>query len=89
MNIQFDPDFIKRLKKLDIRIRKSFKEALVIFTKDPYTPELNNHPLKKEWAGYRSIDVTSDNRAIYKEIKEDEEITAYFVAIGRHEELYK
>jgi len=38
--------------------------------------------------GCRSIDVTADYRAIYKEVREGKEFNAYFVALGTHEELY-
>jgi len=89
MNVQLDPDFVKRLKKLDVKIRKSFKEKIIKFSKNPQEPQLNNHPLKKQWQGHRSIDITSDWRAIYKEIQAGEEIVAYFVVIGTHKDLYK
>lgn len=87
MIVKFDPDFVKRLKKLDIRIRKSFKERLLQFSINPHDPQLNNHPIKDRWQGYRSIDITADWRAIYKEIKQGEEKVAYFVAIDTHKDL--
>lgn len=86
---KYDPEFIKTLKKLDVRIRKSFKERIAIFAQDPLNPQLNNHPLKDEYLGFRSIDITNDYRAIYEEIDEGEKIIAYFIAIGTHEKLYK
>ena len=89
MNIQYDPDFIKKLKKLDVRVRKSFKQAITTFSKDPYNPKLDNHPLKKDWKSYRSIDINIDYRAIYEEIEENGEVIAYFVTIGTQKELYK
>lgn len=93
MKRQYDPEFIKKLKQLDVRIRKSFRERIVIFAKNPYDPQLNNHELKDEYKGYRSIDITSDYRAIYRAIyeeivKEGVEQIAYFIIIGTHEELY-
>ena len=66
MKRRYDPAFIKALKKTDIRIRKSFKEKIVIFAKNPYDPNLNNHKLKLEYEGYCSIDITADYRAIYE-----------------------
>lgn len=89
INFQYAPDFIKKLKRLDVRIRKSFKQAMVIFLKNPEDPQLDNHELKRNWSGHRSIDVNADYRAIYREIEENGETVAYFVAIGKHEELYK
>jgi addiction module RelE/StbE family toxin len=64
-------------------------EKLRVFTKNPFELGLDNHPLRDQWEGYRSIDITSDYRAIYKEVQEGEELNAYLVALGTHEELYK
>ena len=89
MIIQYDPVLIKKLKKLNIRIRKSFKQAMVIFSRNPEDPRLKNHPLKKEYVGYRSINITVDWRAMYKEIYENKEVIAYFITIGTHDELYQ
>lgn len=89
MNVELDPDFVKQLKKLDVKIRKSFKERIIKFSKNPQDPQLNDHSLKKAWHGHRSIDVTADWRAIYREIRKREETIAYFVAIGTHKDLYK
>ncbi len=82
-------EFIKLYKKANVRIRKSTDERLKIFGKNPFEKGLNNHSLRDEWEGYRSIDITNDYRAIYKEVKEGEEINAYFVALGTHKELYR
>lgn len=90
MKRQYDPAFIKALKQADVRISKSFKEKIAIFAKNPYNLNLNNHKLKQEYEGYRSIDITADWRAIYEEIDTgEEEKTAYFFAIGTHEQLYE
>jgi len=88
MIIRYDPDFIEKLKKANVRIRKSFKQNFLIFSKNPEEPQLHNHPLREEWQGYRSIDITNDYRAIYTEKTEGKEIIAYFVALGTHKELY-
>ena len=89
MIVKYSPTFLTTLKKADVRIRKSFKERITIFYKNPTNPKLDNHPLERQWQGYRSIDITADWRAIYKEIKEAGEIVAYFIAIGTHKELYE
>ena len=90
MNVKYSPRFLKTLKKLNVRIRKNFREKLILFAKNPVDPNLNNHQLKRDYADLRSIDVTADWRAIYKEIWEidQEEPTAYFVKIGTHDQLY-
>ncbi|OGE31075.1 hypothetical protein A2631_05355 [Candidatus Daviesbacteria bacterium RIFCSPHIGHO2_01_FULL_44_29] len=88
MKIQYDPDFLKTLKKLDAKIRKSFKKRIEIFLKDPFDPRLDNHELNREYQGYRSIDINADYRVIYEEIYKGAEPIAYFFQIGTHEELY-
>lgn len=88
MIIRYSPIFFKTLKKLNVIIRKSLKERLLLFSKNPNDPQLNNHPLKREYQGLRSIDITADWRAIYEEKHEGEEETAYFVLIGTHKQLY-
>lgn len=89
MNIIYDPAFIKSLKKVNVIIRKSFKNRIVLFSKDPHNPQLDNHALREKYQGYRSIASTADYRAIYKERHEGEEIVAYFTALGTHKQLYE
>ena len=89
MTLRFSPEFVAKLKKANIRIRKSFKQRITVFSSNPDEPVLNDHPLRDEWQGYRSIDITGDWRAIYTEKLEVEETVAYFVTIGTHQELYQ
>jgi addiction module RelE/StbE family toxin len=88
MKIEYDPDFVRKLKKVDVRIKKRFEKRLSNFLKNPFDPELNNHVLRKPYGGLRSIDITADYRAIYEEFIDEEESIVHFVAIGTHEELY-
>lgn len=88
MIIRQSPAFLHKFKNLDVRIRKSVKERILLFSKDPDNPQLNNHTLKREYQGYRSIDITGDWRALYQEKREGEEVVAYFALLGTHEELY-
>lgn len=88
MTIRYDPALLKKLKKADVRIRKRFKERIALFIENPFNPQLHNHALQREYQGYRSIDITSDWRAIYTEKREGDEVIAYFIAIGSHKELY-
>ncbi len=88
MIVKYSPLFLQTLKKANVRIRKSFKEKILIFSKNPHDLELDNHLLKEPYQGLRSIDITADWRAIYKEKSEKEEAVAYFVILGTHEELY-
>lgn len=89
MIVRYDPIFLKKLKKVNVRIRNSFKERLEIFIKDPGNSQLHNHALRDQWEEHRSINLTNDWRAVYTEKIEGVNKIAYFVAIGTHKELYK
>ena len=89
MKKQLSPLFFEKLKKVDVRIRKSFEEKIVIFENNPFDQRLNNHPLKEPYEGFRSIDITSDYRAVYEEVPSGKETVAYFSLLGTHKELYK
>lgn len=88
MNVVLDPAFYDKLKKVDVRISKRVKERILSFSQNPDDLELNNHPLREPYQDLRSIDITSDYRALYKEVTIGEDIVAYFVALGKHKELY-
>ena len=78
-------DFTKDLKKQSLKVRDKTKERLYIFRHNPFDPVLNNHFLIGKWKGYRSINITGDIRAIYKQINDN---TVIFVALGTHSQLY-
>jgi len=88
MTVQISPKILDKLKNLNVRIRKSFKERILVFTNNPNDPRLNNHLLRKPYEGLRSIDITNDYRAIYEECQENGEEIAYFTTLGTHNELY-
>lgn len=88
MKVDFSPDFYRQYKKANVRIRNSVDERVAIFIKNPHDLILNNHSLREPYQGLRSIDITSNWRAIYKEIQEEGEASAYFVLLGTHE-LYE
>jgi len=88
MKIVYDPTFITTLKKVNVKIRKSFKQRILLFSKDPHNPQLDNHDLRKKYQGYKSIDITVDYRAIYKERHEGKETIAYFTKLGTPRQLY-
>lgn len=82
MIVKYSRSFIAKLKKADVRIRKSFKQRIDIFLRNPHDLQLNNHSLRDEWEGY-------DWRAIYEEVQiGEEEPFAYFTSFGTHSQLY-
>ncbi len=84
MNLDYSSKFKKSYKKLPKKIQDKFAERILIFIKDKYDPILKNHKLHGKYVDYRSINITSDIRAIYKEISD----YYYFYSIGTHSELY-
>ena len=89
MTIKYTKEFIVQLKKQNVRVHKSFKKIIIQFSKDPNNKELNSHALTREWQGKRSINITADFRAIYKETQLKNEKIIHFVALGTHKQLYK
>ena len=85
MKVYFSREFIKNLKKAPKRVKIAFKNRLEIFLKDPFDSRLRNHPLKGKLKGYRSINITGDWRALFKETEDG----VYFTVIGTHSQLYK
>lgn len=88
MIIRYSPTFFRKLKEADVRIKKSVKKRILLFSKNPHDPQLNNHSLKREYKGHRSINITSDWRSLYKEKREGKDTIAYFSLLGTHKELY-
>lgn len=82
--VYYHKNFKKRLKRAPKKIQDKFEEKLKIFISNPFSAELNNHKLSGEWAGYRSIDITGDLRAVYKMERD----TSIFIEIDNHNNLY-
>ena len=85
MQILFHKNFKKQATKFK-SLKTKIDQRLLLFMEDPFDPILNNHALIGEYKGYRSINITSDYRAIYEEIREG---MAFFVTIDKHSNLYK
>jgi mRNA-degrading endonuclease YafQ of YafQ-DinJ toxin-antitoxin module len=82
--IEFSPAFQKLLARAPTEIKQAVQDAIDLFEEYPDNPVLRNHPLKEEYAGFNSIDVTGDWRALYREEAE----RYYFSGLGTHDELY-
>ena len=85
MKIILHKSFEKQYKKLGEHVKQQFKERRNTFLNDPFDLALNNHPLKGNYKGYRSIYINADVRALYKLIASD---IALFVVIDSHSNLY-
>ncbi len=85
MEFKFAQRFKKQFKKLPNEIQVKFSERLDLFIEDKTHPLLRVHPLQGKFAGYWSINITGDIRALYRE--EGDEIII-FALIGSHSSLY-
>ncbi len=86
--IEFTSLFQKQHKASSRNVKFAFIEALALFLVDPQHLTLRNHTLKGTLSGYRSIDVTSDVRAIFKLRITGQTTIITFHMIGTHVELY-
>jgi len=84
MEVKFHKNFRKRLEKMPLKIQESFYERLALFLQDKSNRILNNHSVDRAFPNCRSINVSGDYRAIFKEDGD----TAIFITIGTHSELY-
>jgi addiction module RelE/StbE family toxin len=87
MKVKFSRKFSKQYLKAPIKIRKAFDRRLGVFMMDKFSPTLNNHKLTGKFQSHRSINVTGDWRAIFREY--DSGKTVYFEVINTHSNLYK
>ena len=85
MKVKLSKNFQKQYRKAPRKIQKSVKSRIILFRNNPSDSLLNNHALVGKLKGYRSINITGDWRAIYREIGIN---IAYFVSLGTHSQLY-
>jgi addiction module RelE/StbE family toxin len=85
MVIQYLSSFKKQYQKLAPKLQQQFHLRLLQLLNNPTDPRLRIHPLKGTYAGYWSMNVTGDVRAIYL-LRGDDVII--FALIGTHSELY-
>lgn len=85
MIIRYHRKFLKSYHKLPVKIQITTDEKIRLFSKDPFFSQLENHALTGKYQGYRSVNITGDYRAIYKEFADKEVV---FVILGTHAELY-
>lgn len=84
--VLFSKRFNKQVKKLPAALQARFEAQLVLWSREPMNRKLNHHVLTGNLAGFHSINVGGDLRALYKEY--DNGIVV-FEKIGTHSQLYK
>ena len=85
MKLFFHKKFEKQYKRLQKSERRRVQERILLFRGNPFHPILENHAIQGKYAGYRSIAIGGDLRAVFKRVGADEH---WFVKVGTHSELY-
>ncbi len=85
MQIKLHRNFLKDYKKLSKKVQEKFKERKNLFIENKFHPLLNNHSVEPTYPKWRSINITSDYRALFEIEGKD---TFVFMKIGTHSELY-
>ena len=85
--VDYSKRFQKDLKRVPVKVQKAFRNRFEVFLRDKFNPILNNHKLVGKYGGYRSINVTGDWRAIFREFEKGKIV--YFDVLGTHGNLYK
>jgi addiction module RelE/StbE family toxin len=87
--VEFSDRFERQLQDAPDEIKAVFADTLIFFALDPNHPGLRNHALTGKLAGYRSINVTEDWRAVFREEQAGERNVIKFYQIGTHKDLYE
>jgi mRNA-degrading endonuclease YafQ of YafQ-DinJ toxin-antitoxin module len=69
------------------KLKSLFGNAPALFDRS-FRPALRNHALHGTLAGYRSIDVTEDYRAVFRKTVTGGQALIVFHLLGTHKELY-
>lgn len=85
MEIHYSQTFKKQYRKLSKKIQYQFDERLYLWIQDASDPRLRVHPLHGKHAGYWSMNVSGDIRALYRR---DGDSVVIFALIGTHSSLY-
>ncbi len=84
MEAKLHKNFQKKFDKIPPKIQEYFYERLDLFLQDKFNKTLSNHSVDKAYPNCRSINISGDYRAIFKENGD----VAIFITIGTHSDLY-
>ncbi|MBI5003911.1 type II toxin-antitoxin system mRNA interferase toxin, RelE/StbE family [Candidatus Kaiserbacteria bacterium] len=85
MQFVFSRLYKRQFKKLPLDLQVKVMIRLDLFMQDETHPLLDNHQLRFEWQGYRSMNITGDYRVIFKKESDD---MVRLEQVGTHHELY-
>ena len=81
---KFKRHYRKKVKS-NKTLRKRFWEAIELFIKDPFAPQLRTHKLSGKLEGLWALSVSYECRVVFKFL--DEELVL-LIDIGDHDEIY-
>src|SRR4051812_33737373 len=82
--IEYSERFTKQLILAPDPVKAAFRDTIILFATDPHHASLRNHPLRGKLAGYQSIDITEDWRAVFRVKQIGERTVIRFSQIGTH-----
>jgi addiction module RelE/StbE family toxin len=85
MEILFHKRFNKQYRKLSPKLQLRTDRRIKLFISNLFHQQLNDHPLSGKYAGFWSINITGDYRAIYYFLGDNK---VEFVIIDTHSNLY-
>ena len=85
LDVSFARKFVKQFRRLPAKNQQQFKNRLDFFLNDQHHRSLRRHPLKGKYAGYHSIDISGDLRALFRYQAEN---SVVFSLIGMHSQFY-
>ena len=88
VNLVWDQAFKRKYKKiftLNIELKKSFWEAMSVFSQNPFDPKLRTHKLTGKLQGLWSFSVSYNYRVIFRFINDHDVL---LIDIGSHDEVY-
>jgi addiction module RelE/StbE family toxin len=85
MTIRFSKKFRKQYKKLTPKLQQQTKRRIELWQEDPTNTLLNQHQLSGKLAGYYSINISGDVRALFEVV--GEQVYLYDM-VGTHSQLY-
>lgn len=86
--IKYTKTFDKQFKSAPFEIKLAFRETREMLIENPEATSIRDHPLKEKYSGYRSVNITDDYRAIYKERLDGSQKIITFLLLGTHDQLY-
>ncbi len=90
IDVKQNSKFKKQLQKAPTSVKRAFRNRFALFVIDQFHPILRNHMLTGNYQGYRSINITGDWRALYREVLfTDNRVIIEFHLFGTHSQLYK